>query len=94
MSDSGRIFCPQCGFGVETDEDGCCESCGATACLEDFVRKQLEEITAEDLAHAMWDGEFGAGQLEFAAEILRRARQRATSRQDALGLTPRPPDVS
>lgn len=24
-------FCPQCGFGVQTDEDGCCVYCGATA---------------------------------------------------------------
>ena len=24
-------FCPQCGFNVECDEDGCCATCGATA---------------------------------------------------------------
>lgn len=24
-------FCPQCSWGVEVDEDGCCVNCGATA---------------------------------------------------------------
>jgi len=24
-------FCPECGFGVSVDEDGCCAMCGATA---------------------------------------------------------------
>jgi hypothetical protein len=26
-----NTFCPECGFGVAVDEDGCCVSCGATA---------------------------------------------------------------
>jgi hypothetical protein len=26
-----NTFCPECGFGVDVDEDGCCVSCGATA---------------------------------------------------------------
>jgi hypothetical protein len=24
-------FCPECGFNVAVDEDGCCKHCGATA---------------------------------------------------------------
>ena len=26
-----ETFCPECGFDVPVDEDGCCVSCGATA---------------------------------------------------------------
>ena len=26
-----KTFCPECGFSVEIDEDGCCIDCGATA---------------------------------------------------------------
>ena len=25
------LFCPQCGWDVSVDEDGCCENCGALA---------------------------------------------------------------
>ena len=35
-----NTFCPQCGFDVTTDEDGCCVHCGATA-------------TGEAVAHAL-----------------------------------------
>jgi len=31
MSDQTKTFCPECGFGVPVDEDGCCVTCGATA---------------------------------------------------------------
>jgi type 1 glutamine amidotransferase len=32
VSDEACVsWCPQCGPGVSIDEDGCCESCGATA---------------------------------------------------------------
>ena len=30
-SEPAASFCPQCGFNVECDEDGCCVTCGATA---------------------------------------------------------------
>ena len=30
-SEPAASFCPQCGFNVECDEDGCCATCGATA---------------------------------------------------------------
>ena len=30
-SEPAVSFCPQCGFNVECDEDGCCVTCGATA---------------------------------------------------------------
>ena len=26
-----KTFCPECGFGVAVDEDGCCVSCGSVA---------------------------------------------------------------
>ena len=26
-----KTFCPECGFGVKVDEDGCCLSCGLAA---------------------------------------------------------------
>ena len=26
-----KTFCPECGFDVEIDEDGCCRGCGALA---------------------------------------------------------------
>lgn len=26
-----KPWCPQCGFDVDVDEDGCCTTCGATA---------------------------------------------------------------
>ena len=26
-----KTFCPECGFDVTVDEDGCCIDCGATA---------------------------------------------------------------
>ena len=26
-----KTFCPECGFGVAVDEDGCCVSCGCDA---------------------------------------------------------------
>lgn len=26
-----KTFCPECGFGVQVDDDGCCVTCGATA---------------------------------------------------------------
>ena len=26
-----KTFCPECGFGVKVDEDGCCVSCGSVA---------------------------------------------------------------
>ena len=26
-----KTFCPECGFNIEVDEDGCCIDCGATA---------------------------------------------------------------
>ena len=31
MSDKYYSWCPQCGLGVDVDEDGCCVTCGATA---------------------------------------------------------------
>ena len=30
-SEPAVSFCPECGFNVECDEDGCCVTCGATA---------------------------------------------------------------
>ena len=26
-----KTFCPECGFGVDVDDDGCCALCGSTA---------------------------------------------------------------
>ena len=30
-SEPAASFCPECGFNIECDEDGCCVTCGATA---------------------------------------------------------------
>ena len=35
-------LCPQCGIGVKIDEDGCCASCGATACTVADVEAMLK----------------------------------------------------
>jgi len=37
-----KSFCPQCGPGVATDEDGCCRYCGSTA-----TGKAVEALVAE-----------------------------------------------
>ena len=46
-----NTLCPQCGWGVKVDEDGCCAMCGATAIGEgvDAAWK------ARELAEQFWD---------------------------------------
>ena len=50
-------FCPQCGWDVKVDEDGCCASCGALATGEAVeqiasLRQQLEQATQDRDLHA------------------------------------------
>lgn len=42
-----NTFCPQCGFGVKVDDDGCCVHCGAVATGE--AVDQLFNDLAEQL---------------------------------------------
>lgn len=53
-------FCPQCGFNVPTDEDGCCTKCGATA-VGDAVDELCRDFTVTELfnlqqmVHSLYD---------------------------------------
>ena len=49
-----KTFCPQCGPHVDTDADGCCASCGATA-TGDAVDElaHLIRVMAKNEAHVI-----------------------------------------
>jgi predicted amidophosphoribosyltransferase len=50
-------LCPQCGVGVDTDEDGCCWTCGATATGDavESRRVSIEAAEAADVAAGVSD---------------------------------------
>ena len=44
-------LCPECGPGIQADEDGCCKTCGATATGEfvDRLQAELEVLESDEL---------------------------------------------
>ena len=54
-----RFVCPDCGYGVKADEDGCCVTCGRDCAIvivvdepEDMAREALADRI--DRAHEAW----------------------------------------
>jgi hypothetical protein len=83
-----RFVCPDCGYGVQADEDGCCASCGRDCAI---VRQTDEpckcgKVTLRPQWSAITDaGNEGTDYLRHARDACLTRTERDKARHVALG---------